>query len=164
MNWFSRAIVAIGVAGLLVACGGSDSEPAIDRTKVLTKAEYIKVSDDICLEYRGRINGIISSAGNDLSLQEAKDTWNNKLIPLFEAEHKELSDLKPPPADVAEMEAALRAMKSAINTIIGRVQSASSKAALDAMSPRGLRTWKLAAGNYGMSVCGPKGATTTSQP
>jgi len=160
MGRFSRAILAIGVAAaLLVACSSSKS---IDTSKVLTKAEYIKASDDICDTYRNRINGVVSSAGNGLTVSQAKDTFTKKLIPLFQAEHNELLALKPPKQDAAKLSAALIEMNSGINTIIGRVGAAGSIADLNAIDPRGIAAWKIDVGNYGMHICGSKQTTTTT--
>lgn len=157
---FSRAIVAIGVAAaLLVAC--SSSKHNLDTSKTLTKADYITASDDICKSYVDRITGVVSSAGAGLKLSESKDTFTKKLIPLFQAEHTELIALKPPKKDAANLTAALVAMNSGINTIIGRVGSAGSIADLNAINPRGLAVWKTQVGNYGMHVCGSKTTTTT---
>jgi hypothetical protein len=151
--------VAFGVAVLLVACGSD--KPKIDTSKVLTKAQYIEVSDDICDEYGKKTIAIVGRAGDDLSLEEAKATLKTQLIPLFQAEYRELSALKPPPEDVARLKGALLAMNKGINTIISEVEVAKSKNALDAINPKGIAQWKTEVGNYGMSRCGTKPTTTT---
>jgi hypothetical protein len=161
MGKLSRAFVAVVVAAaLLVACSSS-SKSNIDTSKVLTKAQYIEASDAICNTFRNRINGVVSSAGNDLSLAAAKAVLTQRLIPLFQQEHKELVRLRPPKEDAPRLQAMLRAMNGGINTIIGRVNSAQTKEELDALNPRGIRAWKTEAGLYGMHVCGSKPTTTS---
>jgi hypothetical protein len=157
---FRYAAVLFAVS-LLVACGGSKS--SIDTSKVLTKAQYIEASDAICNTFINRINGIVSSAGNDLSLEAAKSVLTQRLIPLFQDEHKALLRLIPPKRDTAQLQAALSAMNSGINTIIAKVSSAKTKEELDALNPRDIAAWKTEVGNYGMHICGSKPTTTTSQ-
>jgi hypothetical protein len=161
MGRFSRAVVAIGVAAVLLAACGSSSK-GIDTSKTLTKADYIKASDDICSTYQHRYDGIVSAAGAGLSVAQAKDTFTQKLIPLFQAEHRELLALKPPKKDAARLKAALVEMNSGINTIIGRVGGAASIADLNAIDPRGLAAWKIDVGKYGIHGCGTVGTTTTT--
>jgi hypothetical protein len=158
---FSRAIVMVSVAAALLGACSSSSKPQIDTSKTLTKAEYIKASDDICATYRDRIDAVVAGAGNGLTLSEAKDTFNKKLIPLFQAEHAELIALKPPTKDANNLKNALLSMNGGINTIIGRVGGAASIADLNAIHPRGTAVWKITVGNYGMHVCGSKTTTTT---
>jgi hypothetical protein len=163
MGRCSRAIVAAGVVAVLLVGCSSSSKPKVDTNKVLTKAEYIRAADDICKTYRERINGVVSSESTGPSLQEAKDVLNQKLIPLFQAERKALLELKPPAKDAANLEAALTAMNSGINTIIGRVGSATSTDELDAINPRGLSAWKGEFGTYGALECGSPPTSTTAQ-
>lgn len=158
MSRFSRAIVAAGVAAVALVGCSSSSKPKVDTSKVLTKAEYIQAADGICRSYRERINGVVGSASNGPTLDEAKAVLTNKLIPLFQAEHKELVALKPPAADAPTLAAALVAMNSGINTIIGRVPAATTTAELDAINPKGLGAWKAEFGKYGALDCGAKPA------
>jgi hypothetical protein len=159
MHRFSRTIVAIGVAALLVGCGSD--KPKIDTSKVLTKAQYIQASDDICNEFGKQNRSIAGSAGENPSFEKAKSTLQTQLIPLFQAEHDALAALKPPKEDAARMLGALQAMSSGINTIIGEVEAAKSKDALDSINPKGIAQWKTEVGNYGMSKCGSKTPSTT---
>lgn len=151
---FSRAVVAIAVAiAFLAACSSSD-KPRVASNKRLTKAAYIKASDAICDRYSEQINGVVRSAGSGLTLAEAKDTFTSRLIPLFQAEYKELVLLRAPEADAFILRASLTAMNSGISTIIGRVDSATSIADLNAIKPTGLTAWKQEAKKYGMQKCG----------
>jgi hypothetical protein len=161
MGRFSRAVVAIGVAAVFLAACGSSSK-SIDTSKTLTKADYIKAYEDICSSYKDRFDGIVSSAGGGLTVAQTKDIFNTKLIPLFQAERKDLLALKPPKKDAARMKQALVEMNSGINTIIGRVGGASSIAELSAIDPRGLAAWKIDIGKYGIGVCGATSSTTTT--
>jgi hypothetical protein len=156
MSRFTRGIVVIGVTALMLTGCSSSSKPKTDSTKPLTKAEYIKQSDSICRTYGERINSVVGSAGGGLSLGEAKKIFTDKLIPLFRSEHDELSALRPPKKDAAVLEAALVRMSSGINTIIGRVDGAENISQLNAIRPTGIGDWRLAAGKYGMTVCGVK--------
>jgi hypothetical protein len=161
MGRFSRAFVAIAVAAaLLVSCSSSGKSPVASNVP-LTKDEYIKQSDAICNTYRNRINNVVASAGQGLSLSAARAVLIQRLIPLFQAEHQELLQLRPPKADAARLAATLRAMNGGINTIVGRVNSATSIDELNAINPRGIRAWKTESGLYGMHICGSK--TTTGQ-
>ncbi len=154
MGRFSRAVVAIGVsAALLVACSSS-GKSHVDVNKVLTKAEYIKESDRICADYKGRIDAVVGNAGNGLSVEQYKKIFNDTLIPLFQAEHRELVGLKPPKADAKTLADALLAMNSGINTIIGRVGGAVTIEDLRSINPKGIARWKFKVGKYGMHVCG----------
>lgn len=161
MRRFSRAIVAIGLVTVSLAACGSD-KPSIDTSKVLTKAEYITASDEICDTYGDRIVGVVSSSGGGLSLAEAKHILKTKVIPLFQAEHAELAKLKPPKADVVEMDAALLVMNQGTNTILADVDSATSIAELNGINAKGIAKWKAAAGLYGMTRCGSKAAVPSS--
>jgi hypothetical protein len=162
MGRFSRAIVAIVVFALLAVACSSSAKSHVDVNKVLTKAEYIKESDTICANYRDRINGIVGSAGSGLSLSAAKAVFTQRLIPLFEAEHEELIRLRAPKADAKKLAGALVAMSSGINTIVGRVNGATSITDLNAINPKGIGRWKYVVGNYGMHICGSKPTTTTT--
>jgi hypothetical protein len=163
MGRCSRAIVAAGVVGVLLVGCSSSSKPKVDTNKVLTKLEYIQAANDICKTYRERINGVVSSEGTGLSLSDAKDVLTKQLIPLFQEEHTALIALKPPAADAANLKAALVAMNSGINTIIGRVGSATSTDELDTINPQGLSAWKGEFGTYGALECGSPPTSTTSQ-
>jgi hypothetical protein len=156
MGKFSRAVVATGLIVILAAACGSSSKPKTDSTKPLTKAEYIEQSDSICRTYNERINSVVGSAGSGLTLEDYKKIFNDKLIPLFRAEHDELRALRPPKEDAAVLDRALVRMASGINTIVGRVDSAESIEQLKAIKPTGIGDWRLAAGKYGMKVCGIK--------
>jgi hypothetical protein len=162
MGRFSRAIVAIVVFALLLVACSSSAKSHVDLNKVLTKAEYIKESDRICANYRDRIDGVVGSAGSGISISAAKAVFTQRLIPLFEAEHKELLRLKAPKADAKKLADALTAMSSGINTIIGRVAGATTISDLNAINPKGIGRWKYVVGNYGMHVCGSKPTTTTT--
>ncbi len=151
---FSRAVIATGlIVSLAAACSSSSKT---DSTKPLSKAEYIKQSDSICRTYNERINSVVGSAGSGLTLEDAKKIFTDKLIPLFRSEHAELSALRPPKADAAVLDQALVRLSSGINTIVGRVGGAESIEQLNAIKPTGLGDWRVAAGKYGMSVCGVK--------
>ena len=156
MGRFSRVVVAAGLIVMLAAACGSSSKPKTDSTKPLSKAEYIKQSDSICRTYNERINSVVGSAGSGLTLEDAKKIFTDKLIPLFRSEHDELSALRPPKKDEAYFEAALLRLSSGINTIVGRVDGAESIEQLNAIKPTGLGDWRVAAGKYGMTVCGVK--------
>jgi hypothetical protein len=154
MGRFSRVIVVTAVVASLAAACSSSAKPKTDNGKPLSKAEYIRQSDAICSSYRDRIGAVVGAAGGGLSVTEAKDIYNTKLIPLFEAELHELRLLRPPKADAALLNNALLAMSSAINTIQGRVGGAHSIADLNAINPTGIARWKTAAAKYGMHACG----------
>ena len=155
MGRFSRVVVAAGLIVMLAAACGSSSKPKTTG-KPLSKAEYIKQSDSICRTYNERINSVVGSAGSGLTLEDAKKIFTDKLIPLFRSEHDELSALRPPKADAAVLEHALLRLSSGINTIVGRVGGAESIEQLNAIKPTGLGDWRVAAGKYGMTVCGVK--------
>ena len=156
MGRFSRAFVAVGVAAALLVSCSSSGKGRVDSNVPLTKAEYIKESDAVCNTYRNKINSVVSSSGTNLSLAAAKAVLTQRLIPLFQEEHKQLVRLRAPKADAARLAGALLAMNGGINTIIGRVNSATSTQELDALNPRGIRAWKTEVGNYGMHICGSK--------
>jgi len=160
MGRFSRAVVALGVFAVVLAACGSSSK-SVDTSKPLTKADYIKAYDNICATYRNRIDGVVGSAGSGLTVSEAKDTFNTKLIPLFQGERQALLALKPPPKDAAKMRGALTELNSGINTIIGRVGSAATIAELNAIDPRGIAAWKIDIGKYGIHGCGSQPTPTT---
>jgi len=154
MARFSRVIVVATVVAALATACSSSAKPKTDNGRPLSKAEYIKESDAICGQYRDRIGSVVSAAGGGLSVTEAKDIYNKKLIPLFEAELQELRALRPPKADATLLNNALLAMSSAINTIQGRVGGAHSIADLNSINPTGIPRWKSAVAKYGMHVCG----------
>jgi hypothetical protein len=154
MGRFSRVVVVMGVTVSLLAACSSSAKPKVDSGKPLSKAEYIKRSDAICSSYADRIGAIVGAAGTSLSISEAKDLYNKKLIPTFKSELDELLLLKPPPADKALLKRALLAFSSAIATIQGRVGGAHSISDLNSIQPTGIPRWKIAVGKYGMHVCG----------
>ena len=154
MGKFSRVVVAAGLIVVLAAACGSSSKP--DSNKPLSKAEYIKQADSICRTYGERISSVVGSAGSGLTLEESKKIFNDKLIPLFRAEQDELRALRPPKEDAAVLDRALVRMSSGINTIVGRVDAAESIEQLNEIKPTGIGDWRLAAGKYGMTVCGVK--------
>jgi hypothetical protein len=156
MSRFSRAIVVIAVVAFLPAACSSSSKPKVDSNKPLTKAEYIKRADAICRSHNSRISSVVNRAGSDLTLAEAKATWNEKLIPLFREEFTELRSLRAPKADATLLDQATLALSSGINTVAGLVGSAKSKADLDAMKPTGFGRWAQAATAYGMHDCAGK--------
>jgi hypothetical protein len=151
---FSRVVIATGLIVSLAAACSSSSKPKTD--KPLSKAEYIKQSDSICRTYGERINSVVGSAGSGLTLGESKKIFTDKLIPLFRSEHAELDALPPPKKDAAVLDHALIRMSSGINTIVGLVDGAESIEQLNAIKPTGIGDWRLAAGRYGMTVCGVK--------
>jgi hypothetical protein len=120
----------------------------------LTKAQYIKAADRICDSYGKRITSIVNAAGSSMTLERARKTFQEKLIPLFRGQLAELRQLKPPRADFPKLYTDfLLALSSGINTIDGRVAGAKSLSDLNAINPTGLERAKRAAAAYGMKVC-----------
>jgi hypothetical protein len=149
-----RLIVAgCVVASLLGACGSDGSgKPA--PNKILTKSEYIEQADAICKSYGKRIRGVYRSAGGGLTLEQAKKTLNEKLIPLFRGELVDLIALRKPEADKIHLnDKFLLNLSQGINTIIVQVRAAKSISDLDAINPPGLQRAKKAAKEYGIKEC-----------
>jgi hypothetical protein len=153
MGRIARLIVAgCVVASLLGACSSTSSGKGT-RNKILSKSEYIDQADAICKSYGSRIDGVVSHAGNGLTLEQAQQIWNEKLIPLFRGQLADLRRLRPPRADQARIDKFLLDMSQAINTFAAKVSTANSVSEINAIHPTGLARFKKAAVAYGMKVC-----------
>jgi hypothetical protein len=153
MGRISRLIVAgCVVASLLGACSSSGK---VTGNKVLSKSDYISHADAICRSYAAKIDSVFSAAaaGPTLTVEQLKQVFNEKQIPLFRGELADLRTLRPPRADRARISAMLVNLSQAINTIVGEVGGATSVAELNAIHPSGLARFKLATKDYGMKAC-----------
>ena len=155
MRRISRLIVTgCLVASLLGACSSNGSTGKVTGNKVLSKSDYIAHADAVCRSYGGRIDSIISGAGSGLTVDQQKQIFRDKLIPLFREQLAALSNLRPPKADKARIDEFLINMSQAINTIVAGVNAAKSVDDLRAIKPSGLARFKQEAAAYGMKVCG----------
>jgi hypothetical protein len=154
MRRISRLIVAgCLVASLLGACSSSGSTGKVTGNKVLSKSDYIAQADAICRSYSGKIDSVVSGAGSGLTLEQQKQIFRDKLIPLFRGQLVALSDLRPPKADQARIDDFRLNMSQAINTIVAGVDAAKSVADLRNIKPSGLAKFKKQAEAYGMKYC-----------
>ena len=154
MRRISRLVVTgCVVASLLGACSSSGSTGKTNSNKVLSKSEYIAQADAICRSYSGKIDSVVSGAGSGLTVEQQKQIFREKLIPLFKGQLIALSDLHPPKADQERIDEFRLNMSQAINTIIAGVNAAKSVADLRDIKPSGLARFKKQAEAYGMKYC-----------
>jgi hypothetical protein len=154
MRRISRLVVTgCVVASLLGACSSSGSTGKVTGSKVLSKSEYIAQADAICRSYSGKIDSVVSGSGSGLTVEQQKQIFRDKLIPLFRGELIALSDLRPPKADQARIDEFRINMSQAINTIVAGVNAAKSVADLRDIKPSGLVKFKQQATAYGMKYC-----------
>jgi hypothetical protein len=151
MRRISRLVVTgCVVASLLGACSSTGK---VTPNEVLSKSEYIAQADAICRSYSGKIDSVVSGAGSGLTVEQQKQIFREKLIPLFKGQLVALSNLRPPKADQARIDDFRINMSQAINTIVAGVNAAKSVADLQDIKPSGLAKVKKLAAAYGMKYC-----------
>src|SRR5207244_3840053 len=153
-GWSMRRIARLIVTGCVVASllGGCSSSGSTGN-KVLSKSEYIAQADAICRSYAGKIDSIVSGARSGLTVDQQKQIFNDKLIPLHRGQLAALRALRPPKADQARIDEFVINMSQAINTIVAGVNAAKSVDDLRAIKPSGLAKFKKEAAAYGMKYC-----------
>ena len=131
---------------LLAACGGGDGSP-------LTKEEYASRADEICTDYRRKVDEL----GQPSNISELADAAD-KTLPLLEDAIHGLKDLEPPEAERATAEEWLREvdkLKVDLDEIRQRAREG-DMAAVQAVVPNAQehnRRSNELAGELGMSVC-----------
>jgi hypothetical protein len=143
-------VVALAIAG----CGGGD-EPATTTAPAepLTKAEFVRQADQICLSGDSRIE----AAADDLLAQggqpppsEVRRIALRIVVPGLEAEVRAIRALGAPAGDEAEVERILRATERGIAEI-----EAHPERAIEGPPP-GLREAGRLARKYGSAECGAR--------
>jgi hypothetical protein len=139
------ALAAAGLTALLAAgCGGGR----------LSHRDFVKRADAICSAYKAQTKPIVTPRSYDAIVR-----WGKQTLPLYAAALRKLSDLHPPAADDAEVQAWLasdRKVQKATRDLVVAAQrrdypsvtAAASRAQLAGSASR------AAASELGLQVCG----------
>ncbi len=147
----------LGVPLLLVAvlagCGGGDEEAGFSPvvSEPLSKAEFLRQADEICLSSESRIEAAaddLVSAPGGLDPKAVSDVAINIAVPALEAEADAIEALGAPEGDEAEVEAIITATRRGI------AQIEADPEALGRRPPTGLRKAQDLAEAYGSRECG----------
>ena len=147
MRWTSRLITSACISALAFGACGSDYEG-------LSKAEFVKQADAICVKAEAEIERIGKSVGDNPTLAQVKDAYDDRLIPAFENQVDELRALKPPEADRETISKMLDDLSEGIDqaaTSIASMKGLRDLAALD--EPAGFEAADATAKTYGLREC-----------
>jgi type IV pilus biogenesis protein CpaD/CtpE len=141
------------VALVLAGCGGDDETTTTTTSAPLTKAEFLRQADEICLSGDTRIEAaaddLLAGPGEPPPAQVRRIALRIA-VPGLEAEVRAIRALGAPAGDEAEVERILRATERGIAQI-----QADPEGAI-AGPPPGLREAGRLARRYGSQECGAR--------
>jgi hypothetical protein len=148
MSKTTRLITSACIAALaLGACGSS--------YKGLSKAEFVKQADALCVKDQAKIDKIGTAVGDNPTLRQVKDTYTDQLIPAYHEQVDHLRELKPPKADRKTISKMLDDLSTGIDQAGDSIASLKSLKELDTLgTPAGFAAADKAAKAYGLQKCG----------
>ena len=147
MRRTSKLITSACIAALVLAACGSDY-------KGLSKAEFVKQADAICVKHQAATEKIAKAVGENPTIAQVKDVYADRLIPAFEDQVDELRALKPPEADREAISKMLDDLSAGIDEAGASIAAMKSVQDLEAFEePAGFKSANAAAKAYGLQKC-----------
>jgi len=154
VRYLTRQAVGACVAIALAGCGGGDDETTTTTApEPLTRAEFVRQADQICLSGDSRIEAAgddLLAAGRKPSPAEVRRIALRIVVPGLEAEVRAIRALGAPPGDEPQVERILRATERGIAQI-----EADPEGAIEGPTPGLLEAGRLAR-RYGSEECGAR--------
>ncbi len=141
---------ALALAAFAVGCGGSETTAA-----TLTKTQFVKQADAICLRGEERFNTLYRHfvekyglpAGKRRSLAEYAEAVETALAPAIEWELEEIRALEVPPGDGRKIDAILAATESGLEAV-------EKHPGVQANAEKQFKQSSSLARAYGLNYCG----------
>lgn len=144
-------LLACALAGFAIGCGDDDDSGGGGES--LSKAEYIKMGDQICREGDKEIERSARERFGDAQQQPSRDKLvgfiEDDVVPNIENQISELRELSPPEGD----EDTVNAIYDSADESIEAVKESPEKAVAEGASNPFAETNKLAT-DYGFKACG----------
>lgn len=109
----AATLLFVLLAAVVAGCGGGDSQPTTVETSSLTKSQFIKKAEAICVNVRKEMGEELQALGTKTERETLEAGEQSILIPGVETHREKISELGAPRGDEAKVEALLEAMQEA---------------------------------------------------